>query len=431
MKISPRSSVYRLFAVFAAVVAMGALATVGAGESGGASGPLGKPIVVMTEAAVVTNFAPYPEIPDVAVDYMKWVNAHGGIVDGSGVRHDLKVITCDDMDNPNQAAYCARQAASDHVVAVVGSYSTQGGFVVPILQANHIAWFGICCANAPQEFSSPVSFPTGSTAAELLGVGAYAGKLCKKTVLITGQSSASAFLENSIGLGMKAEGKKFFNVVDIPFTAQDYSPYVAEALNGNPDCFLILEGKNQFFSFLPPLEQAGGHQKILSVPGTFTPAVIKAFPSAMNYAIRVGSYPAFGSPLLATYRKALNKYEPVSVYKSLDWTGVAAEGTWTGYVEFTNIIATMKGPINNATFLKAASHTKALNSDGLVPTLNLTKDFSAAGYHKLFNRYVTVEYVSNGKLVPVDNLFHDISPAFLGKNVTIVIPSFLSAAYSR
>ena len=129
----------------AAVTAM--TLAVSAGVGGTAKAPTGAPIRVMTSAAVNSNFSTYENIVVTAKVYGKWINDRGGI---NG--HPLEVITCDDQNDPNKLVACGREAVSKKVVAIVGSFTINADKVMPLLEKNKIAWFGVCCPvqNKPQ-----------------------------------------------------------------------------------------------------------------------------------------------------------------------------------------------------------------------------------------------------------------------------------------
>ncbi len=83
------------------------------------------------------------------------VNAAGGIHG-----HQIKIIVCDDQQNPNQAENCARQAVSDGSVVVL-SPTASAGFgarTLPGLAAVGIPGVGEP-AVVPSDRTSPNAFP--------------------------------------------------------------------------------------------------------------------------------------------------------------------------------------------------------------------------------------------------------------------------------
>jgi hypothetical protein len=77
----------------------------------------------------------------------------------------------------------------------------------------------------------------------------------------------------------------------------------------------------------------------------------------------------------ADYRASLEKYDA----PDLDWNSLAGLGTWSAYTAFKNVVEGMSGDINNVTFLAAANATTALDTDGMIGTLDLTKPYTGFG----------------------------------------------------
>src|ERR1700761_3600548 len=145
-------------AAVALVVLAACSSSGGGGSSGGWSGAVaspastlkGSPVNVMTIASVDYNGPTYKNILVTAQVAGDWINAHGGI---NG--HPVNVTTCDEQGDPTRTASCGRTAIQDHDVAVIGSFTFNGNAIIPELAAAHISWFGICCAAASIEFTSP------------------------------------------------------------------------------------------------------------------------------------------------------------------------------------------------------------------------------------------------------------------------------------
>jgi hypothetical protein len=112
-------------------------------------------------------------------------------------------------------------------------------------------------------------------------------------------------------------------------------------------------------------------------------------------------------------RQALAQY---GADKSLDYDSITALGDWNGYTAFAKIVEKMTGPINNKTFLEAASKTTHLETNGQVPTLDFTKEWTEGpkGFQRLFNRSVAFSKLEKGKVVPVSDKLYDASALMLG-----------------
>jgi hypothetical protein len=119
-------------------------------------------------------------------------------------------------------------------------------------------------------------------------------------------------------------------------------------------------------------------------------------------------FSALSLPAWADYRAALKQYNAA---KTEYYDTFGGQGTWAAYLEFAQIVKGMKGPINNKTFLAAASKAK-INLPGIVPKMDLSKPWGKvggpAGLYRLFNRSVIYNKVKNGKIVPLTTKFEDV-----------------------
>jgi ABC-type branched-subunit amino acid transport system substrate-binding protein len=362
----------------------------------------GSPIVTYTFADVNTQGPQYKNIAETARVYGDWVNAHGGV---NG--HPLKVKFCDAHGTPTAATACARKAVADHAVAVLGSFTFTGDAIVPTLQAGKTAYFGLCCALSPTEFHSPVSFPTGDQPLYAVGLVSRAVQDgCKKMVgvIIQGAEIFEPFMTNAA----KHLGKTI-SYVSLPATAQDYSPQVAQATGGGTDCLLMVVSETPFISWMGPFVQSGSHARMYGPQGNLDEKVIAAAsPSATNGDVIAAMFTSLTLPAWADYRAALKQYkaDPAQFYDTF-----GGQGTWAAYLEFTQIVKAMKGPITNTTFLAAAGKAK-IHLPGIVPDMNLSKPWGKvggpAGLYRLFNRTVVFNKVDNGKIVPLTTTFEDV-----------------------
>jgi ABC-type branched-subunit amino acid transport system substrate-binding protein len=406
---SPRGRRRLLVAVVAALAVAATLIATGV-ASPKRSALTGTPITVMTIAPVQYNGPAFKNILEAARVYGDWINAHGGIKG-----HPLKVITCDERGDPNQLANCARQAVSSHAVAVVGSYSNNGAAAMPIVEKAKIAWFGGCCPTVPDELGNADSFPLGSGFGVIAGLAVKAGQICKKPALAVLDYPGKPFVELLVNNSLKASGVKLAKTVTFPLTVGgDLSPQIAELTSGT-DCAIAALGEANWAAFLPAYKQSGAKVKLMGAQGNLDQKVIDPFASETNGAIVCGIYPDLSESVWKDYRAALKQYHADA---SQDYNTLGGLGAWAAYVAFTNIVKAIPGnEITNLTFLDQANKTTALKTGGLLPTIDLTKPWTNGlkGFSRVFNRDVTFQIVKNGKIVPLQHGFVDITNNVLGK----------------
>jgi ABC-type branched-subunit amino acid transport system substrate-binding protein len=384
-------------AVFAA-----ALAVTTAASAPTAPKLTGSPIVTYTFADVNTQGPQYKNIAETARVYGSWINAHGGI---NG--HPLRVKNCDARGTPTAATACARKAVADHAVAVIGSFTFTGDAIVPVLKAGKTAYFGMCCPISPTEFSSSNSFPTGNQPLYAVGLVSRAVQDgCKKMVgvIIQGAEIFEPFMSNAA----KHLGKTI-TYVSLPATAQDYSPQVAQATSGGTDCLLMVVSETPYIAWMGPYVQSGSKARMYGPQGNLDQKVIAAAPvSATNGAVIAAMFTSLTLPAWANYRAALKQYKAAT---SEYYDTFGGQGTWAGYLAFTQIVKRMKGAINNKTFLAAAGKAK-VNLPGILPPIDFTKPWGSIGgpkgLYRLFNRSVVFNQVKNGKIVPLTTKFEDV-----------------------
>jgi ABC-type branched-subunit amino acid transport system substrate-binding protein len=374
-------------------------------SSSSASKPTGQPIKVMTIAPVhSTTGGTFENIAVTAQTYEKYINDKGGI---SG--RPVKVEVCDDQNDPNKSAFCAQQAVQHGDVAVVGSGTVNGDRIVPILQKARVAWFGNL-ALTPTELTSPVSFPTGSPITTGMGTAVLTAKNCKTPAYVTIQGGGSA-LQNLHKAAYGAFGKTWAKQVAVAYTAPDYSPQVAQATQGT-DCLDLGLTESNLQRWIPPFQQAGAKQRLIGMQGNLDDKVCKGFQNSCKDALSVGLFPALSSSVWNDFRASLKNFDAPT---NLEYNSLGALNAWAAYTIFKNIVSGMTGPITAKTFLDAASSTKKVNSEGMTPPLDFTKEWDMKGMNRIFTRSVVVDQYKDGEFRPYISRYVDLTPVFQGK----------------
>jgi ABC-type branched-subunit amino acid transport system substrate-binding protein len=393
----------------ATTAAGGSATTAGGGSAttaGGGAAPSGDPIKVMTIAPVNTNLPPYPNIPAAAEIYAQYINDRGGIQG-----RPLEVTTCDDQGDPNVGANCARQAVDEGAIAVVGSFVFDASRIIPVLEENNIPWFGACCPLVEQEFSSPISFPLGSL---LPGQGAGLGwKMaqdgCEKPVNVVLDIPAGdvAYPALTAAYGVGGGDPDAFRMVKISAVPGDYSAQVADAISGGTDCIAGGVSDSNWAALLPAMASAGANVRLYGLQGNLNSKIAEEFPELTEGGVVSNSYPNIEGPMWDDYRASLEEYDA----PDLDWNSLAGLGTWTAYTAFKNVVEGMSGEITNETFLEAINATTALNTDGMIPELDLTTPYTGfgGGLPRIFNRTVFFDTISGGKLTALDDQAYDMT----------------------
>jgi ABC-type branched-subunit amino acid transport system substrate-binding protein len=374
-------------------------------ESGGGEEEkvTGEPIVTWTYTDVNTEGPQYKNIEETERVYQEWINTHGGIAG-----RPLEAHFCDAHGTPTGVAACGREAVAGHAVAVVGNFTFTGDAIIPILEKGKTAQWGNCCAIAPTELTSKISFPMGNQPLYSVGLVKKAVEDgCKHIngVIIEGAEAFIPLMENAA----KAEGTKIEKFVTLPATAQDYSPQVAEATSGGADCLVMIVSETPYIAWMPAFAQSGSEAKMYGPQGNFNENAVKGFEEVVEGDVVAGMYPDISTPAWSEYREALDKYE---ADPNQDYNSLGGMGTWAAYEGFKQVVESMKGKIDNETFLKAAETAK-INLPGMVPPLNMAENWGKTGgpegFERLVNRCVVFSEFKEGKLVPASTEFTDVS----------------------
>ena len=381
-----------------------------AAPSGGSVAPAsGEPIKLMTVTTLNANGPTYENISITAKLAADFINSKGGI---NG--RPLEVEVCDEQFDAAVAATCARQAVEDKVVSVVGSFTYFAEAIVPVIAQSDITWFGACCPISPSELTDPHSFNIGNQPMYAVGeVKRAVEDGCKKinAVIVEG---ADAIFRPPMENAMKAYGMKFGDVVITPTISQDYSAQVAQATT-NADCMVVVMSETPFLTWNTALQQADTKVKQYGNQGNLNAISAKGAEQVTNGNIISGMYPDISTAPWDDYRAALKAGNIDQTAN--DFNSLGGMGTWAAYTAFAQIASTIKGDVTAKSFFDAASKTSKLDLNGMVPVLDFTKEWTGGldGYSRLFNRSVVYSKLDNGKVVPVNNDFVDVSDLALGK----------------
>jgi ABC-type branched-subunit amino acid transport system substrate-binding protein len=360
-------------------------------------------------ADVVSTGVSFKNIEEAGRVATDWINAHGGV---NG--HPIHYVFCDSKGTPSGAATCAEQAVAAHATAVVGSFNFAGDAVMPILQSANIPYFGNCCAIAAKEFSSTDDFPIGNQPIYAVGLvhRAHADG-CKQlgAVIIQG----AELFEPLMNKAVKALGMKPIKYVSLPATSTEDSSEAAAVTSGT-DCQIVIVGETPMTALIPALIQTGAKLHLYGPQGNLDPKSTKGAGAAVNGSVVASfGYTNISTPPWASFRQALSQYK---ADPAQDYNSPGGAGTWVAYQAFQQVASTIKGNIDNTSFLKAASTAK-VSLPGEIPPIDFTKPWGhnggLAAYNRLFNTDVSFDQLQNGKLVPLTSKFENDGSLAVGK----------------
>jgi len=256
------------------------------GTSAGAAD--GEPVLELFQIGPIeSQTASLPMLQSGAEAAVAEINAAGG-VGGS----QLRLTTCNDRYDANEALRCAQEAARSDAVAVVGSLSNFGAQVLPVLEEAGLPSIG---ANTitPVDAQSPVNYLFDP------GVPAFAGMPFVAAQQLGAERIASIHIETAgagttqeyFDLGADAAGVQVVEVFEVPADTLDYATYVARATGAGAQVIVSSMSPEANLKLWKAIADAGSPIKVVASAGTVSEAVIAEAGQAAE-----GSYVVAGTP---------------------------------------------------------------------------------------------------------------------------------------
>ncbi|MEV5353552.1 ABC transporter substrate-binding protein [Streptomyces sp. NPDC093516] len=391
------------------------------GTAGGAGD---EPITVMTWAPEKTRATNKPGMPAFARAYARWVNANGGI---NG--RELKVLTCNDHNDSVAAARCARTAAKENVVAVVGSYSQHADSFFPSLEGAGIPYIGgYGITNA--EFTSPLSYPVnGGQPALLAGLGRALAD-CGPVALIRPDTIAGDQLPPLLDSGLKSGGHAPARDQRAPEDATEYDGQAERALRStttdprDEGCVVPALGDRNgtFMDSFRRAREDYPDVRTAAVLGSVDQTVIDATGGASGPyegSYITGWYPVASDPRWDGMKRVIK--EEAFGDNRIDPADAGVQTTWIAYTVFHRVVESLgDGEVSADTVAEALDDGLEIDTGGLTPTLQwrFQDELASVGFPRLVNANVTLQVVREGRLVSARKGFVDTTRTLQDADVT-------------
>ncbi|MES4886631.1 ABC transporter substrate-binding protein [Streptomyces sp. NPDC096012] len=397
----------RAIALSLGATALCASLTAGCGVVPGATGGSGDDAVkVMTWAPQDTDATNKPGMPAMALAYAKWINANGGI---NG--RNLEVLTCNDHNDSVGAAKCARRAADENVVAVVGSYSQFGdSYLAPLEGAGipYIGGYGV----TNDEFTGSMSYPVnGGQPALLAGLGKALAATCGNVALVRPDSIAGDELPAMLDSGLKAGGHADAGDQLAEEDATEYGGQAQQALEyatrdlARKGCVVPALG-DRTDTFMDSFRRSRAdfaEVRTATVIGSVDQTVINATGGASGPyegAYITGWYPPASDARWDLMKKVIN--EEAFGDNRIDPADAGVQTTWIAYTVLKAVLDRIGGgEVSSDTVRHTLDDGLRVSTGGLTPTLHWPYEskLAAVGFSRLVNADVTLQVVRDGKLV--------------------------------
>ena len=325
-----------------------------------------------------------PSIPVGAQIAVNDINSAGGI---NG--HKLVLITCNDQNNPDTAAQCARQAIKSKVAAVVGGLEDFDLQIMPLLQQAGIPWVGL---TTPDDYTSSNLFLLGGEGAPTFtGIGmTLAQQGCKHiAVIVTAAAGTQKIGAQQIAAGIHAGGAQVAGTFTVPATAVDLAPTVAAARSSGADCIGAGTSPVQSGPLITAVS-AGPKLKLAFASGGLPDVVLKQLGKPANGVLAPAGYLPFTStqgvvPQLKQKIQAQYPKVPLDQFAE------------TGYASVQVVAQAAKGlsDVTGSSLQSALSKVTGFDT-GLGPVVDLSTPNSIPGFSRVFNPKVFVWVAKNG-----------------------------------
>ncbi|MBA4024846.1 MAG: hypothetical protein C0482_21020 [Gordonia sp.] len=354
----------------------------------------GDPVTVMTIAPVDTAAINQPEIHDAAKAAAASINNAGGL---NG--HEVKVINCNDGNDTNKAAECARQAVSENVAAVLGGFTTNGATINPILDQAGIPWIG-APGFSPNELADKNSFPLLSGAPTFAGIAAKAVKDgCTSVATVLYDTPTTGKAVDLINLGLTAAGGQPATNIKVPTTTTDFGSVAKSA--GEADCAIIGLPNDQTVAVAKAGESVGVDTRYYILSGGLNDTVLSQAGKAFEGAGSASNFVVASNPVWDEAKASTD---------DVDWTGPYNQDTWASYRVFADVMAGQPD-ITAATVTAAMNGAKDIDAGGLMAPVDFTTEFAVPGLNRVFNRNVVYITADGGEVVQ-EGGFEDLGPFF-------------------
>jgi ABC-type branched-subunit amino acid transport system substrate-binding protein len=353
----------------------------------------------MTMGPVSSPQFSLPSIPVGAQIAVNELNAAGGI---NG--HKVKFIACNDQNNPNTAAQCARQAIKDKVTALVGGLEDYDLQIEPLLQQAGIPWVGLTTAD---DYTTPNLFLFGGQGVD--GFAAAGMTLaqhgCKKiAIIVTAAAGTQKINAADIAAGVRAGGATVATTITIPATAVDLAPTVSAARAAGADCIASGASPSQSGPLVTALA-SGPKLTLAVVSGGLPNILVNQLGKAANGVLATAGFlPATSTEGAVPHLVAAMK----AGYPKVPFDQFAE----TGYSSVKLIAEAAKGLSDiTPTSLSAALAKVSGYNTGVGPVVDFTKPSPIAGYPRLANPKDFVWVAKNGNYVLAQPNPIDATPA--------------------
>jgi branched-chain amino acid transport system substrate-binding protein len=328
----------------------------------------------------------YPFTVSSVIAGIRAINKAGGV---NGYK--LALFYCNTQGNPNQEVACARQAVERKVVATVGGFvfTNPQGYYQTLKDAS-IADVGQLRGSV-QSFTFDNSFPlvfTDAGFAACLTPSVLNAAGSRSTAVVAADTPATLPIINLIRTVAQSNDLPSPRIIRVPVTATDLAPYAQQAagvgvvVGAFPGAATV--------AFLNAARSVGARFSYCTTQG------IVSLQPWVDLGRNVGNvfvgvnhdtqHTKPSNPLIQRFlrdMRAQQRRGDKNAYLDKNFNSQELNA-WLGVQAVRQVVASMRGPVTSATFLRKI-RTSKLKFNGVIPAVDFRRCISAGPYDRVFN----------------------------------------------
>jgi ABC-type branched-subunit amino acid transport system substrate-binding protein len=352
-------------------------------------------IKLMVVAAVKAKLQDYPDIQAGAKAAAWEINQAGGI-NGKEIVIDF----CNNQDDPNTAASCARTAVSDGVAAATGINDIFSTADYPIYTAAGISIIGNAGSGNPIDLNGDGVYPFFGGTAQAYTAGVLAANKLghKKVALAVTDTASSVNTAAALSANVKLAGSTYVGTVKIPATATDYSPYAQQVKDLGADAVAVAVSPYLVSGLSKAVASLGVKTQFIGANSSLGQNEVDNIGSSFDGALLMAGYPpASAAGQFPAIAKWLADLKGSGQGTSADLTRDSGINAWLAVQAFAKLAKTMTGDITAAAFTAKVKSTGPTDLEGLV-TWDPSKKGPTGSTSLASSKYYT-NTVKDGKIV--------------------------------
>lgn len=366
------------------------------GASAPAQRPKGEPIKVGVMGPCESQTLQWCDLPEVVKVAERAVNANGGIKG-----RPLEVVYCDDKDDPNAAAECARKFVNeDQIVAAVGGVGRQGSALWAELQPAGIPWFGQVPV-VQQDFMEPISYPFGGGIAVFQNFPLVLEDTDYKSAAVVHSDTPSGnAVFNYARQGYEAGGVSQVESIALAPDTVDYQPVVARLNQLDPDVWTSAQAAAQTIALLDTAADLGFDKPMVMSSASMDQQFIEAAASQdVDLRVVLSFAVSKKNPRVRQLNREVKKFAKEEIE---DLFSDPIISSWLAVHVFAEIAEELD-EVTPQTFMEYLNTTPF--DTGMTAQLNFTQPGPVANFPRVVNVYALPGELRNGRIVQTSNQF--------------------------